>query len=222
MVRATSKATRPSRRWRVRRLSVVAEAPALRVSKGARHVTRHAGKMPNRQPVAMDASKANAKTRASIWTSSRRGMLAGAKCTNPFTAKVATHTPSAPPARLSRKVSVSIWRMTRARVAPNATRIAASRMRPGTRIRRRLARLLQTINKTIPTAPRRKINPRRAGPTTSASSGRSAARRSTPSFACLAIWDWTRFNSASVCSGVTPGPRRATAAKSNSPIRSCS
>ena len=159
MVNATSKPTKASRRRRVLRFSVVAALADFSVSSGAKRVTPQAGKMPNRQPVAIEASSANASTRASICTSSSRGIATGARCTNHFTAKTEIHTPSAPPARLSRKVSVSIWRMTRARVAPSATRIAASRMRPGTRVRSRPARLAQTISNTTPTAPRRKINP---------------------------------------------------------------
>ena len=150
-------------------------------------------------------------------------MPGGAAWTSPRMPRLPSQTPSAPPIAPSNKLSVSIRRKSCHRDAPSAARIAASRIRPGTRASERFARFRHTINRTAPTAASKRINPRRAAPTTSESSGKIAAFRSTSgSLICWTICPWTTFSSATAWAGVTPGFKRPMGAKSNSPMRSCS
>ena len=70
------------------------------------------------------------------------------------------------------------WRNWRPRLAPRAVRIAASRLRDAIRESRRLARLMQTISSTAPTAAASIHKPSRARPVTSSCTGMSVAFRS--------------------------------------------
>jgi hypothetical protein len=56
--------------------------------------------------------------------------------------------PSRPPKRESRRVSMRLWRMMRARLEPRARRVAISRWRVAARARRKLARLAQAMSRT--------------------------------------------------------------------------
>ena len=70
-------------------------------------------------------------------------------------------------------LSVNSWLIKRERLAPNANRIAISRRRPEERARRRLAIFTHATSRTNPTAPRRRNNSARCGPTTSSFTGTS-------------------------------------------------
>ena len=82
--------------------------------------------------------------------------------------------PARRPSSASITLSVSSWRMMRARFAPSAERMANSRLRPVARTSSRLATLAQAISSTRPTAPSRTSSELRASPTMESRSGSNA------------------------------------------------
>ena len=91
-------------------------------------------------------------TTQSTRTSSSRASSAGKKEGRASTVHSANSSPRAPPATPSTRLSVSICRSTRPRLAPSARRTATSRLRALARDRRRPATLAHAISRTSPTA----------------------------------------------------------------------
>jgi len=90
--------------------------------------------------------------------------------------------------------------------------LAISRLRDAIRESKRLARLMQTMSSTAPTAAASIHKPSRARPVTSSSTGMSVAFRSTFEPACAGKRASTTLISATACFAVTPRLRRMTAA----------
>jgi hypothetical protein len=85
------------------------------------------------------------------WAS--RGNASGAVATTARNNPQAKTHPAAPPARLSSRLSVNIWRARRPRPAPSAARIASSFRRAAARASMRLATLAQASATSASTAP---------------------------------------------------------------------
>ena len=126
----------------------------LKESRTSRLRTWNAGAKPNRMPVTVEMPKVNASTQPSILIISVRGTFpAGAKASRAGTPQNASKSPATPPASESTVLSVSNWRTSRQRPAPNALRTAISCPRPAARTKNRLATLAHAISSTNDTAP---------------------------------------------------------------------
>ena len=111
-----------------------------------------AGARPKRSPALIERRNATPSTRASRCTSVRRGKSAGINASSDSRASISTTIAAAPPRNDNTTLSVSSCRISRAREAPSAWRIASSRSRPEERASSRLAIFTQAINSTNPTA----------------------------------------------------------------------
>ena len=136
--------------------------------------------------------------------------LLGPRFTSARTPHQASSSPNAPPRAASVTLSVSIWRISRARVAPTAARMAISRSRTVARASSRLATFTHAISSTKPTAPARISRVGRALPTRSSCSGLSWMRQFLSSGYCASRLPAMTFISACACSSVTPGLSLAT------------
>ena len=108
-----------------------------------------AGTSPNTTPASTATSAVKASTVQSGVLESDRGVLPVGR--NPISApsmSTARTTPSAPPAADKTRLSTSNCRISRARLAPSASRTAISFCRADARAISRLARLEQAISKT--------------------------------------------------------------------------
>ena len=153
-------------------------------------------------------------------TSASRGTLVGASVCSRSTPHAAMSSPATPPRAPSRTLSVSICRMSRARPAPRAPRIASSFCREAARVNSRLATLAQAISNTKQTAPSKISRGRVTSPTISSCIGTS--RTPSPSFA--GYWRSSRaaIPSMSDCAvpRVTPARKRPMIVSQNVP-RDC-
>ena len=146
--------------------------------------------------------------------SRRRGIAVlprflGKKASSRFTPAPASHTPRAPPAVATSRLSASDSRTSRQVLAPSATRTAASRSRPDARTSSRLATLAQAISSTNATAAARIFSAGRMPPTVRSSIGSaSAVQPEWVSGWSRSIRAATRFSAASASSRVTPGLSR--------------
>ena len=127
--------------------------PCLSEALSSTRAARQAGAIPNKRGVASDRRSVKSSTRLSGATSSGRVAWPADTITRSnLLDQVASAMPRTAPSIASRKLSVSNWRITRNRPAPMDMRTAISRCRLVARARRRLAMLVQAINKTSPTA----------------------------------------------------------------------
>ena len=94
-------------------------------------------------------------------------MLEGTRARIKFRAKKARRNPSAPPPSANRRLSVSIWRTNRSRVAPRAVRTAISFWRVAARETSSVAMFAQAIKSTKDTAAIKTSSKVRTEPTTS-------------------------------------------------------
>ena len=111
--------------------------------------------MPNINPVAHETVNAAASTRASTWTSLRRGTHGGANRTISLVPNCANNVPSAPPITASTMLSVRSWRISRPRLAPSAMRARSSASRLDASPMRTVATFAQAISNRSPAAARR-------------------------------------------------------------------
>ncbi len=189
----------------------VALPPSLSVSRKSASEALRAGSSPKMTPVRTETITVKASTRPSKLTSPRRGMSAGLSATRRSVSQRASSSPSPPPRRESRTLSVMSWRMMRRRVAPSATRSANSRRRATERAKSRLATLAEATSRTKPTAPSSMKSAGRMLPKTSSSRDETLAPRSAfVSGCCSARRAAMASISACACASVTPGFRRAT------------
>ena len=151
---ASSATTNPLLTRRLRRPVIAPRPPSFRAPTSAPRVTWKAGILPNRRPVSIATSPANAATVASTRTSPRRGMPSGCRLTSASLPHQARSNPQMPPPSDSSTLSVSNCRISRPRPAPSAVRTASSLSRAAARASVRLATLMQAIKSTNPTAPR--------------------------------------------------------------------
>jgi hypothetical protein len=112
-----------------------------------------AGSRPEVMPVSSVATEVKASTRPSIVTSRSRGIVSGPMTPSQLTTHHPAMSPSVPPIRASRRLSVSSCRIIRSRPAPSAARRAISLPRLAARESCRLATLAHAIRSTKPTAP---------------------------------------------------------------------
>ena len=102
---------------------------------------------------------------------SLRGKLPGTASSRGRTPNRAIIRPIAPPIKERTKLSVRSCRTARERLAPNAIRIANSRVRPAVRVSKRLATFAEAISNTRHTAPNNISNVRLTSPINACRSG---------------------------------------------------
>ena len=152
---ATSATTSPFFRSSLPPRSGCALSPPLSAGTSPGRDASSAGATPNRMPVTHDSSSAKRRTRWSMAksTASGRAPAGGGAALKPPMIAQASRTPATPPSRDNRTLSVSSWRMRRARLAPRASRTAISRRRAAALDSSRFAIFAQAISSTAPTAP---------------------------------------------------------------------
>ncbi len=222
LARATSPATsklhtraRPSDAEEVR-------PPAFKASLTSAPAACRAGISPKTSAAPVEISRAKTSARASTPMAGRTisvpasaiGSVLGRTALRRSTPQTAKHTPSAPPARLSSRLSLRICAIRRPRRAPNAARIPISLLRPVTRASNRLATFTHASSSSSPTAPRSNSNAGRMYsksacfiPTTDTSQPASLG-------VCRSMRRATALNSDCAPAIVTPGFRRAMTPKS--------
>ena len=149
------------------RPSVAPRPPSLSDSFMSIRALWMAGASPKRTPVKSVAPSVKPSTGRSRLVSPKRGTSCGMRDESRATPQSAKSRPSRPPTHASSVLSVSNWRMMRARLAPSATRTAISRPRPAARASNRFATLAHAIKSTNPTAPSRTSKVGRKSPTNS-------------------------------------------------------
>ncbi len=111
------------------------------------------GANPNTKPQRTDTVRHHPRTAGSSRTVDSAVSDSGRDAISSCKPYQATSSPAAPPSSASIRLSVSIWRASRPRPAPNAIRTPISRSRAAARISRRLATLAQAMRSTTLTAP---------------------------------------------------------------------
>ena len=192
----------------------------LRSRRPRRRRARGSVRKPARPPVEIASAKTSARASTPIAgrtisaPASDIGSVPGRIALRRATPQTAKKTPSAPPIRLSSRLSLRICAIRRPRRAPSATRIPISLRRPVTRASNRLATFTQASSRRSPTAPK-----------SSSNAGRMYSKSAcfipttlTSQPASLGVWASMRratlLNSACAWAIVTPGLRRAMTPKS--------
>ncbi len=193
----------------------VARGPApLSASTGACRPRKDDGTSPKTTPATSDTTSENASARPFTAISEPRGSPSSAERAKP-TPQNASSTPARPPASASRTLSLTSHRVRSRRLAPSATRIAASCARPAARTRSRLATFAQATSSTSPTAPINTSSGDLVLPTVRSRTGTSrrlASGSASVLVGCARAYACAMAStSPCACSTRAPGRRRATA-----------
>ncbi len=145
----------------------------------------HAGNRPMSRPHAIMSVPLKARTRRSIENcGSIEAIRAGRIETTWWRPTAASASPSPAPATDSIMLSVSVWRISRPRAAPMASRTAASRRRLVARASSRFVMLAQAISNTSATAPRSANPTGRSRPVTACAQVSASSRQPSYSGNC--------------------------------------
>ena len=143
---ATTSASRAQRR------RPVTPRPPSRSRVSSCAAPRTAGTSPQARAANRAAPRVKSRVVPLRWTSSSRGMPAGAARRNAGKATQASTTARMPASPATITASAICSRISCPRAAPTARRTARSRWRPSARTRKRFATLAQAMSRTMPTA----------------------------------------------------------------------